>query len=48
MNENINNMSREDLMNKIQATNFSLIELALYLDTHPDDRRAIYFIIKSK
>ena len=43
MNENINNMSCEDLMNKIQATNFSLIELALCLDTHPDDRRAIYF-----
>ncbi len=30
------NMCKEDLMKLIQATNFAVIEMALYLDTHPD------------
>lgn len=30
------NMCKEDLMNFIQRTNFAVIEMALYLDTHPD------------
>lgn len=30
------NMCREDLMKLIQSTNFIVIELAMYLDTHPE------------
>ncbi len=30
------NMCKEDLFKLIQSTNFAIIELALYLDTHPD------------
>lgn len=33
--------TREELMKKIKCYNFAIIELALYLDTHPDDERAI-------
>lgn len=33
--------TREDLMHQIKCYNFAVIELALYLDTHPDDERAI-------
>lgn len=44
MYENVNNnMSRETLMNKIQSINFTVIELGLYLDTHPNDQKALYF-----
>ena len=32
---------REELMKKIKALDFSIIELGLYLDTHPNDRRAL-------
>lgn len=30
------NMCKEELKNLIQSTNFAMIEMALYLDTHPD------------
>ena len=30
------NMKKEDLLKHLQSTNFAIIELALYLDTHPD------------
>ncbi len=30
------NMCKEDLMKMIQSTNFAVIELGLYLDTHPE------------
>ena len=30
------NMCKEDLKKLIRSTNFAMIELALYLDTHPD------------
>ncbi|MCR5702510.1 MAG: spore coat protein CotJB [Lachnospiraceae bacterium] len=30
------NMCREDLMKMIQSTNFTVIELGMYLDTHPE------------
>ena len=33
--------TREDMMNKIRSLSFSVVELAEYLDTHPDDRKAI-------
>jgi spore coat protein JB len=34
-------MSREDLLAKLSATDFYLIELNLYLNTHPNDHEAI-------
>ena len=36
-----NNMTRETLMNQIKSYQFAIIEIALFLDTHPDDERAI-------
>ena len=33
--------TREELLKKIKCYNFAIIELGLYLDTHPNDRRAI-------
>lgn len=30
-----------ELLEKLQATGFVLVELTLYLDTHPDDLQAI-------
>jgi len=32
---------REEMMMKIRELDFAIIELALYLDTHPDDRKAL-------
>ena len=32
---------RQEMMHQIKSLNFAVIELGLYLDTHPDDRRAI-------
>lgn len=36
-----NDDTREALMMKIKSYNFAVIELALYLNTHPDDERAL-------
>lgn len=36
-----NDMTREELIHDIKCYNFAVIELALYLDTHPDDERAL-------
>lgn len=36
-----NDETREEMLKKIKCYNFAIIELALYLDTHPDDERAI-------
>lgn len=33
--------TRSELLNEIRQCSFYVNELALYLDTHPDDRRAI-------
>jgi len=42
MNENCgSNLSKKDLMKKIQALAFTINDLALYLDTHPKDEKAI-------
>lgn len=38
---NENDSTREELIHDIKCYNFAVIELALYLDTHPDDERAI-------
>lgn len=32
---------REEMMMQLRAYKFSIIELALYLDTHPDDEKAL-------
>ncbi len=32
---------RREMMQKIRAYEFSITELALYLDTHPDDQKAL-------
>ena len=36
-----NDMTREKLLEQIKCYQFAVIELALYLDTHPDDERAL-------
>lgn len=50
MNNNINmtscecdkfNQTREEMIAKIKCLNFAIIELALYLDTHVDDEKAL-------
>ena len=36
-----NMMNREEMLRKIKEYKFSIIELALYLDTHPEDEKAL-------
>ena len=36
-----NDMTREDMIHQIKCYNFAVIELGLYLDTHPNDERAL-------
>lgn len=36
-----NNITREEMLNEIRCYNFAITELALYLDTHPCDERAL-------
>lgn len=38
---NDNHMKKEDLLKQIKCLRFAVIELALYLDTHPDDTKAL-------
>ena len=33
--------NRTDMLNSIKSLNFAVIELGLYLNTHPDDERAL-------
>ncbi len=41
-NDNCNNNDvREKMMAEIKSLNFAIIELAEYLDTHPDDKKAL-------
>lgn len=35
------NNLREEMMMQLRSYKFSIIELALYLDTHPDDEKAL-------
>ena len=35
------NETREEMRKKIKCLQFAIIELALYLDTHPDDEKAL-------
>ena len=32
---------RREMINKIKSLDFAIIELGLYLDTHPEDQRAL-------
>lgn len=34
-------MNRRDMINQIRSLDFAIVELAQYLDTHVDDKRAI-------
>lgn len=36
-----NCMDRREMLENIRYLNFSIVELALYLDTHPEDQRAL-------
>lgn len=38
--------SRKDLMRNIQIHQFSILETALYLDTHPHDKQALAYYNK--
>ena len=35
------NQTRSEMIHQIKCYNFAVIELGLYLDTHPDDTKAI-------
>ncbi len=35
------NQTRADMLKRIKCLNFAIIELGLYLDTHPDDEKAL-------
>ena len=43
----LNRNSREAKLRAIQELSFSLADTRLYLDTHPNDRRAIAFFKKN-
>lgn len=36
-----NNCSREQLLKQLYESSFAVVELTLYLDTHPEDERAM-------
>jgi spore coat protein JB len=36
-----NDYTRDEMLKQIKELKFSIIELGLYLDTHPDDEKAI-------
>lgn len=40
--EKYDGCSREDMLMQIKAYDFSLTDLTLYCDTHPEDTKAIY------
>lgn len=40
-NNNCCDNTRREMMEQIKCYNFAIIELALYLDTHPDDEKAL-------
>ncbi len=41
LRNNCENTTREEMINQIKSLKFSIIELGLYLDTHPEDKKAI-------
>ena len=38
---NMNDTRRREMINEIKSLDFAIIELSLYLDTHPNDQRAL-------
>ena len=40
-NYDYNDMKQEEMLCKIKEYKFSIIELGLYLDTHPEDEKAL-------
>lgn len=38
---NCKDRKREEMIEQIKALNFAVIELGLYLDTHPEDQKAL-------
>lgn len=40
-NYNVNQMSKNELLKQIKCLNFAIVDLNLYLDTHPNDRKAL-------
>ena len=38
---NDKDMTREEMLKKIKCYQFAVIEIALYLDTHPEDEKAL-------
>ena len=38
---NNRDMKRREMIEQIKCLNFAIIELGLYLDTHPEDQRAL-------
>ena len=41
---NSNDSKRREMINEIKSLDFAIIELGLYLDTHPEDQRAFVCI----
>jgi spore coat protein JB len=41
-----NDGSRQDMLRRIQAVSFVLVEINLYLNTHPNDRAALDYYHK--
>ena len=41
MSNDDNMETRQEMLNQIRSLNFAIIELGEYLDTHPDDRKAL-------
>lgn len=39
--ENGRDMRRQEMIDQIKSLDFAIIELGLYLDTHPEDQRAL-------
>ena len=39
--ETVRELTRAEMLQKIREYNFSIIELGLYLDTHPEDQKAL-------
>lgn len=41
-NNTVTEPTREELLEQLKCYRFAIIELGLYLDTHPDDEKALY------
>lgn len=41
-----NKMNRETMMQRVREASFALVDIGLYLDTHPDDEKAMDYYNK--